>query len=286
MTTLSLTTLNLNSNNLDSYITSIGKIPKLSSQEEAELGHKCTQGDLSAAQQLIISQLDFVRRTSIQFLGYGLPQGDLIQEGNIGLMKAVKRFNPSAGVRLVSFAIHWIKAEMLEFVLRNWRMVKIATTKAQRKVFFKLRLHKQSISSLSQQDTSILADKIGVPSKDIVEMEKRFYRSELSYNAAGPDSDNDEDNFSPEHFLSAPDSDTGSLFIKQKQAEHESIQLQNALNSLSDRDKHIIESRWLTDEEDKPKLRELAVKYGVSTERIRQLERNSIAKLKIQMSRQ
>lgn len=266
---------------LDGYIRSISSFPLLTANEERELAERLRQhGDLEAAKSLVLSHLRFVVHVARGYAGYGLPQADLIQEGNVGLMKAVKRFDPSVGVRLVSFAIHWIKAEIHEYVLRNWRIVKVATTKAQRKLFFNIRKTKRHLGWFVQDEIDLVAKELGVSDDDIREMETRMVAKDLSLDA---ESDNDsvesrtrplclEDKLS--NFTADIESENWERYAADK--------LNAALKELDERSAHIIRSRWL--ESDKATLQQLAASYGVSAERIRQLEQNALKKLRSSMS--
>ncbi len=266
---------------LDAYIHAVGSIPVLSKEDEQSLAIRFReQEDLEAARELVMAHLRFVVHIAKGYTGYGLPLGDLIQEGNVGLMKAVKRFDPEYGVRLVSFAVHWIRAEIHEFVLKNWRIVKVATTKAQRKLFFNLRKSKKSLAWLSHEETKAVADDLGVTPKEVTEMEKRLSARDAIFDPA-PDAD-DEHSFTPAAYLPSPDSDPAVLLEKTDFHNDASHRMAEALTTLDDRSRHIVESRWLT--EDKQTLHELADVYGVSAERIRQIEANAIKKLRSAMA--
>ena len=235
--------------------------------------------DLEAARELVMAHLRFVIHIAKGYTGYGLPLEDLIQEGNVGLMKAVKRFDSDFGVRLVSFAVHWIRAEIHEYVLRNWRVVKIATTKAQRKLFFNLRKHKKSLSWLSASETKAVADDLGVTEKEVNEMEKRLSSHDMMFDLSTDD--DDDKAFSPSAYLPSPDSDPAEA-VEKDQWRNSTIQkMQESLSHLDERSKDIISSRWLT--EKKETLHELADRYNVSAERIRQIEANAIKKLRLSM---
>ena len=260
---------------LDGYIQAANGIPVLSAEEELELATKLRRdGDLDAARSLVLAHLRFVVYVARGYTGYGLPLGDLIQEGNVGLMKAVKRFDPSVGVRLVSFAVHWIRAEIHEYVLRNWRLVKIATTKAQRKLFFNLRSAKRHLGWLSREETKAVARDLGVPEREVTEMEKRLSCQDLSFDPA-PFGD---DEYGPQAYLPSPDSDPAHEVEREDWSQATSEGLKQALAGLDERSRDIVERRWLT--EDKTTLHDLAEEYGVSAERIRQIESGAIAKLK------
>ena len=232
--------------------------------------------DLEAARQLVLSHLRFVVHIARGYIGYGLPMGDLVQEGNVGLMKAVKRFDPDVGVRLVSFAVHWIRAEIHEYVLRNWRLVKIATTKAQRKLFFNLRRLKKNLAWLTDAETRAVAQDLGVSPAEVTEMEKRLAARDLSFDPL-PDSD-DEDSYSPAVYLRAADADPSALVEREEWEDTTADRLGVALEGLDARSRDILKSRWMSGE--KATLHELAERYGVSAERIRQLEANAIKKLR------
>jgi len=263
---------------LDAYLERVSRIPVLSREEERGLAERFrSQGDLQAARQLVLSHLRFVVHIARGYSGYGLPVGDLIQEGNVGLMKAVKRFDPALNVRLVSFAVHWIRAEIHEYVLRNWRLVKIATTKAQRKLFFNLRRLKKNLTWLSAEETAAVARDLGVTTSEVTEMEKRLAARDLSFDPA-PEAD-DEESYSPAAYLPAPDSDPAVSVEDAESAVDSSTRLKSALGRLDARSRDIVEQRWMSDE-NKATLHELAEKYGVSAERIRQIEASALGKLR------
>jgi RNA polymerase sigma-32 factor len=262
---------------LDAYLERVGRIPVLSREEERALAERFrSQGDLDAARHLVLSHLRFVVHIARGYSGYGLPVGDLIQEGNVGLMKAVKRFDPTLNVRLVSFAVHWIRAEIHEYVLRNWRLVKIATTKAQRKLFFNLRRMKKNLTWLSAEETAAVARDLGVTESEVTEMEKRLAARDLSFDPT-PESDDDE-TYSPAAYLPAPDADPAIAVEDAESANDESSRLKGALARLDARSREIVERRWIS--EGKATLHELAGKYGVSAERIRQIEASALGKLR------
>ena len=263
--------------NLETYISAVYQLPILTVDEERGLATRLREhNDLEAARTLVAHHLRFVVQVARGYRGYGLQLGDLIQEGNIGLMKAVKRFNPELGVRLVSFAVHWIRAEMHEFILRNWRIVKVATTKAQRKLFFNLRRLKKNLAWLSAEETAAVARDLGVSTAEVSEMEKRLAARDMSFDPT-PESDEDEV-YSPAAYLQAPDSDPAQA-VEQDEWESDSTdRLQLALGRLDDRSRDILQRRWMAEE--KATLHELAEKYGVSAERIRQIESNAIGKLR------
>jgi RNA polymerase sigma-32 factor len=266
---------------LDAYIHAVGSIPVLSKEDEQSLAsHFRDEQDLDAARELVMAHLRFVVHIAKGYTGYGLPLGDLIQEGNVGLMKAVKRFDPDYGVRLVSFAVHWIRAEIHEFVLKNWRIVKVATTKAQRKLFFNLRKNKKSLAWLSHAETQAVAKDLGVTPKEVTEMERRLSARDAIFDPA-PDAD-DERAFTPAAYLPSPDADPAVQVEKTDWHDDATHRMAEAITTLDERSRHILESRWLT--EDKQTLHELADEYGVSAERIRQIEANAIKKLRTAMA--
>jgi RNA polymerase sigma-32 factor len=266
---------------LDAYLERVGRIPVLSREDERALAERFrSQEDLQAARELVLSHLRFVVHIARGYSGYGLPMGDLIQEGNVGLMKAVKRFDPRLNVRLVSFAVHWIRAEIHEYVLRNWRLVKIATTKAQRKLFFNLRRLKKNLSWLSAEETLAVARDLGVSVGEVTEMEKRLAARDLSFDPA-PEADDDE-LYSPAAYLPAPEADPAEQVEEAESADDSSQRLRGALNRLDARSRDIVQRRWMS--EDKSTLHELADKYGVSAERIRQIESSALGKLRGMMA--
>jgi len=261
---------------LDAYIQAVGSIPVLSKEDEQALAHRFRDhDDLEAARDLVMAHLRFVVHIAKGYTGYGLPLNDLIQEGNVGLMKAVKRFDPAYDVRLVSFAVHWIRAEIHEFVLKNWRIVKVATTKAQRKLFFNLRKAKKTLAWLSADETNAVAEDLGVSAKEVSEMEKRLHSRDAIFDPT-PDAD-DERNFTPAAYLPSPDSDPATLVETADWNHDATSRMASALNTLDDRSRRILEKRWLTEE--KMTLHELAAEYDISAERIRQIEANAIKKL-------
>jgi len=270
------------SGSIESYVARAARIPMLDAQEERELATRLyNDGDLEAAQKLIMSHLRFVVHVAKSYSGYGLPHADLIQEGNVGLMKAVKRFNPEVGVRLVSFAVHWIKAEIHEYVLKNWRIVKVATTKAQRKLFFNLRKNKKRLGWFNQEEVNVVAKELGVSTRDVVEMESRMTMSDSSFDLSNDDDDSSPSNFAPTQYLEDKSSNV-SEYVEQKDWQSQATRkLQNAMATLDERSQHIVRSRWLT--EDKTTLQDLAGHYQVSAERVRQLEKNAMKKLKAAM---
>ena len=263
---------------LDAYIDRVSRVPVLSREAESALAERYTQNqDLDAARELVLSHLRFVVHIARGYSGYGLPVGDLIQEGNVGLMKAVKRFDPTVGVRLVSFAVHWIRAEIHEYVLRNWRLVKIATTKSQRKLFFNLRKFKKNLGWLTESETRAIAADLGVTTAEVTDMEQRLSSRDLSFDPA-PDADDEDGSYSPSAYLPHPEADPSIAVERQQWDDDTADRLSNAMQTLDERSQHILRSRWMT--EDKATLHELADKYGVSAERIRQIEANAIKKLR------
>ena len=262
---------------LDSYIQSVNRFPILSQQEETDLARRFRDHeDLDAARQLIMSHLRVVVSIARGYLGYGLPQADLIQEGNIGLMKAVKRFDPDRGVRLVSFAVHWIRAEMHEFILRNWRIVKIATTKAQRKLFFNLRSMKSGLDTLGADEVNSMAKQLGVKAEEVVEMETRLSGKDV---ALEPLNDDGEDSFAPIAYLTDSRAAPDHIIENEQSAHLRSEGLEKALASLDPRSRRIVEARWLR-ENDPATLHDLAAEFGVSAERIRQIENKAMQKMR------
>jgi RNA polymerase sigma-32 factor len=262
---------------IDAYIQAVSRFPILSEAEEVRLAREYREtNDLDAARQLVLSHLRLVVSIARGYLGYGLPHADLIQEGNVGLMKAVKRFDPDRGVRLVSFAVHWIRAEIHEHILRNWRIVKIATTKAQRKLFFNLRSMKKSHAALTREETDAMATQLRVKASDVSEMEMRLGGQDLALEPVG---DNEEDSYGPIAYLSNPDDEPGRV-LEQEQAERRRSQgLEKALASLDPRSRRIIEARWLAEGEELT-LHDLAAEFGVSAERIRQIEAQAMKKMR------
>lgn len=264
---------------LEAYIRATNAYPMLTAEEERILAELLyNQGDLDAAKQLILSHLRFVVHIARNYSGYGLPQADLIQEGNIGLMKAVRRFNPEIGVRLVSFAVHWIKAEIHEYVLRNWRIVKIATTKAQRKLFFNLRKTKQRLGWFNQDEIDMLAKELGVSSREVREMESRMAAQDMTFDPTPDDENCEGSSIAPMLYLQDKSSDFADGIEEDNWDEHAADKLSAALERLDERSQHIIRARWL-DDDSKSTLQELANWYGVSAERVRQLEKNAIRKM-------
>ena len=267
---------------LDAYVERVSSIPVLSREEEVELAKRFhDHQDLEAARLLVLSHLRFVVHVARGYMGYGLPVADLIQEGNVGLMKAVKRFDPDMGVRLVSFAIHWIRAEIHEFVIRNWRLVRVATTKAQRKLFFNLRRMKKNLAWLSDEETRAVAGELGVEPRDVREMEQRLAARDLSFDPA-PDADDEEGIASPSLYLPSPDLDPATTVENEEWEGAVSESLAAAIGRLDERSRAVVKARWLAD--DKRTLQDLADEYGVSAERIRQIEATAIGKLRSEMA--
>ncbi len=263
---------------LEAYMNRINSIPMLSAEQERELAIRLHEhNDLDAARQLVLSHLRFVVHVARGYRGYGLPEADLIQEGNIGLMKAVKRFNPAVGVRLVSFAVHWIRAEIHEYILRNWRIAKIATTKAQRKLFFNLRSSKKRLGWFNREEIDAVARDLGVSPQSVIEMEQRMSSQDTSFDPRDGD-DCDSGGQAPAAYLRDLRSDPAREIEQQESAEFNSEQLRRALSSLDERSRDIITRRWLS--EQKATLHQLAEKYQVSAERIRQLEKSALQRLK------
>jgi RNA polymerase sigma-32 factor len=262
----------------DAYVDAVSRIPVLSREDETELATRFRRDDdLDAARQLVLSHLRFVVHIARGYHGYGLPLGDLVQEGNVGLMKAVKRFDPAVGVRLVSFAVHWIRAEIHEYVLRNWRLVKIATTKAQRKLFFNLRKYKRRLGWLSAEETQAVARDLGVSAEEVTEMERRLSSRDLSYDPA-PDADEEEESYAPSAYLPAADADPAIAVERAEWDDDVTDKVAHAMAQLDARSQTVLRARWMTDQ--KATLHELADEFGVSAERIRQIEANAIKKLR------
>jgi len=261
----------------DAYLDRVSRILVLDREHEKDLALRFRRdNDLDAARELVLSHLRFVVHIARGYAGYGLPMNDLVQEGNIGLMKAVKRFDPNVGVRLVSFAVHWIRAEIHEYVLRNWRLVKVATTKAQRKLFFNLRRLKPNLSWLSADETRAVAKDLGVSPAEVTEMERRLSARDLSFDIA-PDAEDDE-GYGPASYLPAPDADPAEQVEAQEWSTSSSQNLSAAMERLDDRSRTILQRRWMND--DKATLHELAAEYGVSAERIRQIEAGAMTRLR------
>ena len=266
---------------LDHYIQAVNRFPLLSAEQEVALGRRLRQNDdLEAARGLVLSHLRLVVAVSRQYLGYGLPQADLIQEGNVGLMKAVRRFDPERGVRLVSFALHWIRAEIHEYILRNWRLVKVATTKAQRKLFFNLRGMKKTTAALSPGEARAIALELGVKPEEVVEMETRLSGRDITLD---PQPDEEGATAAPINWLSDHEDEPAQILERAQTARNRSVGLSRALAKLDDRSRRIIEARWLR-EEDPATLQDLANEYGVSAERIRQIESKALKSMKVQIA--
>lgn len=269
------------SGSIETYIQAVSSINMLSAEEERSLAERLQQeGDLESARKLIMSHLRFVVHIARSYSGYGLPQADLIQEGNIGLMKAVKRFDPTVGVRLVSFAVHWIKAEIHEFVLRNWRIVKVATTKAQRKLFFNLRKNKKRLGWFSHEEVQKVAEELGVSTKEVLQMEARMSSQDQAFDLSADDDESG--SFAPVQYLEDKTADVESEVINTDYNKNASDRLYSAIKTLDERSQHIIQTRWLADE--KTTLQDLANKYDVSAERVRQIEKNAMKKLQSAMA--
>jgi RNA polymerase sigma-32 factor len=263
----------------DAYMDKVSRIPVLSREDEAALASRFRdEGDLEAARQLVVSHLRFVVHIARGYSGYGLPLGDVVQEGNVGLMKAVKRFDPTVGVRLVSFAVHWIRAEIHEYVLRNWRLVKVATTKAQRKLFFNLRKMKKNLAWLTHEETQAVARDLKVSPAEVTEMEKRLAARDLSFDPVPDSSEDGDETYSPAAYLPAPDSDPAVQIENAEWEDTTGDRLQAAMKTLDDRARDILVSRWTG--EANATLHDLAGKYGISAERVRQIEANAIKKLR------
>ena len=263
---------------LQAYINSVHSIGVLTSEEEKKLAEDLYyRNDLDAARKLVLAHLRFVIYVAKTYSGYGLPEADLIQEGNVGLMKAIRKFNPEMGVRLVSFAVHWIKAEIHEYVLKNWKIVKIATTKPQRKLFFNLRSKKKGLGWLTEEEVESMAKDLGVKPSEVREMEKRLSGNDLPFDPLA-DSDDDEASYSPSQYLEDEDANPADIFAKESLDETNTSQLYEAINQLDDRSRDILQDRWLADE--KLTLHELAEKYDISAERVRQIEKNAMKKVK------
>ena len=266
---------------IEGYIQAVSTIDMLSADEERELALRLREDeDIDAARKLVMSHLRFVVHIAKSYSGYGLPQADLIQEGNIGLMKAVKRFDPSVGVRLVSFAVHWIKAEIHEFVLKNWRIVKVATTKAQRKLFFNLRKAKKRLGWFSHEEVQTVAKELGVSTKEVLQMEARMSSQDQAFDLSADDDENG--SFAPVQYLEDKSEDVESSVINDDWDAAATKRLYSAMKTLDDRSQDIIETRWLAD--DKTTLQDLADKYQVSAERVRQIEKNAMKKLQAAMA--
>ena len=266
---------------LENYIQAVNRFPLLTAEQEHDLAVRFRENqDVEAARQLVLSHLRLVVAIARGYLGYGLPHADLIQEGNVGLMKAVKRYDPTRGVRLVSFAVHWIKAEIHEYILKNWRLLKVATTKAQRKLFFNLRSMKKRDGSLSSTDVEEMARTLKVSHEDVREMETRMYGQDV---ALEPGVDNDDESFAPIAYLAAPNAEPTQHMENKEREKLATVGLSRALESLDARSRHIVESRWLN-EENPATLHELAEVYGISAERVRQVEAKALQKMRAALS--
>lgn len=275
-----LATISLPLGSLETYIARANQMPMLSAEEERECAERFhSEGDLEAARKMVLAHLRYVIRVARGYAGYGLPLGDLVQEGNLGLMKAVKRFDPTMGVRLVSFAVHWIKAEIHEYVLKNWRIVKVATTKAQRKLFFNLRGMKKRLGWFTKEEVEGVANDLGVSQEEVLRMEQRLNAMDAPYD--GPDVDDDMAYLAPSHTLADENVDPARLLEIEDTTSSGKEQLYAAMNDLDERSRDIISRRWLDD--GKATLHELAKEYGVSAERIRQIEANAMKKLRTTM---
>ncbi|MYN03475.1 RNA polymerase sigma factor RpoH [Pseudoduganella sp. DS3] len=269
--------------NLDAYISAVNRLPMLTQEEEVALGKSLKEkNDIKAAEKLVTSHLRLVVSIARGYLGYGLPHGDLIQEGNIGLMKAVKRFDPDQGVRLVSYAMHWIKAEIHEYILKNWRLVKVATTKAQRKLFFNLRSHKQGLDAMSPAQIDELAKTLDVKREDVIEMETRLSGRDIALEAP---SDDEDDKFSPIAYLSSDNMEPTKVLEAEQVVRLQSEGLETALSKLDARSRRIVEARWLANDDGSgATLHTLAEEFGVSAERIRQIEAAALKKMKTSLA--
>ena len=269
----------ISSDSLESYLQSVNNYPMLSAEEEKKLAERLyNDGDITAAKDLIMSHLRFVAHIARGYKGYGLPMSDLIQEGNVGLMKAVKRFNPEVGVRLVSFAVHWIKAEIHEYVLKNWRIVKVATTKAQRKLFFNLRKNKLKLGWFSKEEVNMVANQLGVDESEVLEMESRLSALDYSFDLPNDNDDTKPQSNSPVFYLEDKSSDLAKDFESNNWESNANEKLAKAMKTLDERSQHIIKTRWLDD--DKVTLQDLAKFYNISAERVRQLEKSALKCLK------
>ena len=267
----------VSASSLETYIQSVNRYPLLTLEEEQNLARRWREHeDVDAARQLVLSHLRVVVSTARHYMGYGLPQADLIQEGNIGLMKAVKRFDPDRGVRLVSFALHWIKAEIHEYILKNWRLVKVATTKAQRKLFFNLRSMKQGLGSLGPDETAAIARELNVKPEEVREMETRMSGQDIGLD---PTVDDGEESYSPIAYLASPDDEPVEVLAREQSERRQHEGLATALTSLDERSRRIIEARWLNEDESAT-LHDLAAEFGISAERVRQIEAKAMKKMR------
>jgi RNA polymerase sigma-32 factor len=275
--------LNVSLGSIDDYMAGISRFPRLEAEEERALAVRFREdGDLDAARKLIMANLRFVAHVARGYMGYGLPLPDLIQEGNIGLMKAVKRFDPEVGVRLVSFAVHWIKAEIHEYIIQNWRIVKVATTKAQRKLFFNLRKYKNRLGWLNPEEANSIAKELAVDVATVYEMEGRLSSHDMAFDASDDSEDGEKDLSAPVHYLKQANADPADLLEESDWEESEQSRLISAMETLDDRSRDILKSRWLSEE--KLTLHDLAARYNVSAERIRQLESSAMKRIKLSMA--
>jgi RNA polymerase sigma-32 factor len=279
MTTALSLPVNLSLGSIEDYVGAVNLMPRFSAEEERSLARRFRdEGNLEAARQLVLSNLRFVVHIARGYMGYGLPLPDLIQEGNIGLMKAVKRYDPEVGVRLVSFAVHWIRAEIHEFIIQNWRIVKIATTKAQRKLFFNLRKFKNRLGWFSRDEACAVAEELGVDVDAVYEMENRLSNQDMAFDPTVDEDSEDRDISAPVHYLRQANADPSDLLEETEWDTHEQSRLNAAIARLDERSRDILASRWL--KEEKLTLHDLAARYNVSAERIRQLEGSAMRKLK------
>ena len=270
---------NLSLGSIEDYLGAVALMPRFDAEEERALARRFREdGDLEAARQLVLGNLRFVAHIARGYLGYGLPLPDLIQEGNIGLMKAVKRYDPEIGVRLVSFAVHWIRAEIHEFIIQNWRIVKIATTKAQRKLFFNLRKFKTRLGWFSHDEASAVAEELGVGVESVYEMENRLSNQDMAFDLSSDEEGDERDASAPVLYLQQANADPAEMLEADEWGEHREINLAEAIGQLDERSRDILASRWLN--EQKLTLHDLAARYQVSAERIRQLENSAMKKLK------
>jgi RNA polymerase sigma-32 factor len=275
--------LNVSLGSIDDYMAGISRLPRLEAEEERALAVRFREdGDLDAARKLVMANLRFVAHVARGYMGYGLPLSDLIQEGNIGLMKAVKRFDPEVGVRLVSFAVHWIKAEIHEYIIQNWRIVKVATTKAQRKLFFNLRKYKNRLGWLNSEEAHTIAEELDVDVATVYEMEGRLSSHDMAFDASDDSEDGEKDLAAPVHYLKKSNADPAELLEESDWEENEQSRLISAIETLDDRSRDIVKSRWLSEE--KLTLHDLAARYNVSAERIRQLESSAMKRIKLSMA--
>jgi RNA polymerase sigma-32 factor len=275
--------LNVSLGSIDDYMAGISRLPRLEAEEERALAVRFREdGDLDAARKLVMANLRFVAHVARGYMGYGLPLSDLIQEGNIGLMKAVKRFDPGVGVRLVSYAVHWIKAEIHEYIIQNWRIVKVATTKAQRKLFFNLRKYKNRLGWLNSEEAHTIAEELDVDVATVYEMEGRLSSHDMAFDASDDSEDGEKDLAAPVHYLKKSNADPAELLEESDWEENEQSRLISAIETLDDRSRDIVKSRWLSEE--KLTLHDLAARYNVSAERIRQLESSAMKRIKLSMA--